>query len=70
MSYYNPYRRYRRRSKASLRREIERIFPGLLEKQKMPEWANDEELEQLINLCKIHLGIKDDDVQQGYSKDP
>ena len=36
----------------------------------MPEWANDEELEQLINLCKIHLGIKDDDVQQGYSKDP
>lgn len=63
MSYHYPYRRYRRRSKASLKREMERILPRLLEKQKMPEWANDEKLEQLIKLCKIHLGVKDDDAR-------
>jgi hypothetical protein len=46
---------------------MERILPRLLEKQKMPEWANDEKLEQLIKLCKIHLGVKDDDARQTAS---
>jgi len=49
---------------------MERLLPRLEEKRKTPKGANDKELEQLIEICKKHLGVKDEDARQTASPEP